>query len=60
LACLTFSSAIFLSFSRFLARTRRESLFFDSAARASGAISFLPLAGTVGVVALDCAETTST
>jgi hypothetical protein len=39
-----------------LATTRRAAHFFDSAARAPDAISFLPLGRTVGAVAVDWAE----
>jgi hypothetical protein len=58
--CLAFSSAMFLSFSHCLARTRRAARFFDSAVWASGIISFLPLAGKVGAVAMDWAKTMTT
>jgi hypothetical protein len=55
-ACLTFSWAAFLSFSFCLATTHRAAHFFDSAARAFGVISFLPLGRTVGAVVVDWAE----
>jgi hypothetical protein len=43
----------FLSFSRCLVMTHRVARFFDSAARASAIISFLPLARTVGAATMD-------
>jgi hypothetical protein len=51
---------IFLSFSCFLGRTHQAARFFDSAARASSVISFLPLSGMVGEVAMNWVETTMT